>query len=443
MRLKNKKVLVIGLGKTGQAVIDFLLEKNAIVTIFDDDESLIQKTTAEYKTIKLNNFDEIKDIDFAVVSPGVSKYNEIVKQCVLHGKKVVGELEFASYFINGNILALTGSNGKTTTVSLIKHIFDLAKKKSVLAGNIGVPLIKCVSIFKKTYIVEVSSFQLETSFFESKISGILNISENHLNRHFSMKEYFATKCNIFSKQTNSDYLVLNYDDERLKNIQQKDVKPKIIWYSTKQQTTDAFIKDNYFCYKKGKKIVKVARVDDLQLFGEHNKSNCLCAICYAMISKIKVKHIQNAIKSFKGVEHRVEFVKCIKGISFINDSKSTTPKSTEICVCSTKKPIILILGGSDKGIDYHDMVKKISPNVKLSILTGEIADKLKQAFDDNLNINYIVEKNFFDALSLAYEKAEKGDSVVLSPATASFDVFKNFEQRGNAFKEFVNNLDEK
>ena len=361
----------------------------------------------------------------------------------MHGKKVVGELEFASYFINGNILALTGSNGKTTTVSLIKHIFDLAKKKSVLAGNIGVPLIKCVSIFKKTYIVEVSSFQLETSFFESKISGILNISENHLNRHFSMKEYFATKCNIFSKQTNSDYLVLNYDDERLKNIQQKDVKPKIIWYSTKQQTTDAFIKDNYFCYKKGKKIVKVARVDDLQLFGEHNKSNCLCAICYAMLSKIKVKHIQIAIKSFKGVEHRVEFVKCIKGISFINDSKSTTPKSTEICVCSTKKPIILILGGSDKGIDYHDMVKKISPNVKLSILTGEIADKLKQAFDDNLNINYIVEKNFFDALSLAYEKAEKGDSVVLSPATASFDVFKNFEQRGNAFKEFVNNLDEK
>ena len=443
MKLKNKNILVIGLGKSGQAVVEFLINKGASVIIFDDNKDKVYDVKIQYNVLSLDNYENLQCVDFAVLSPGVSKYHEVVKQCYLQNIKVIGELEFASYFIKGTILALTGSNGKTTTVSLIKHIFDVTKKKSVLAGNIGTPLIKYANCVKRTYIIEVSSFQLETSNLKPKIAGILNVSENHLDRHFSMKEYFETKCKIFNRQNQNEFLVLNYDDERLRNIKKENIAPKIIWFSLTTTDCNAFIKDGYFCFKKDKKIIKIASIKDFKLLGQHNLSNCLCAICYAMISKIKVKFIKKAIKSFLPVEHRIEFVKCIKGINFINDSKSTTPKSTEICVNSVVKPIILVLGGSDKGIDYHDMVSKISPNIKLAILTGQIADKLKQAFDDNLKTNYIVEKNFFEALTLAYEKAEKGDSVVLSPATASFDMFKNFEQRGNVFKEFVKSLDEK
>lgn len=443
MKLKNKKILVIGLGKSGQALIDFFCEKGAIIYIFDDNKKKVLEVKLQNNVFSIDSYDDLDNIEMAIVSPGIGKYHEIVKQCILKNIKVIGELEFAINFINGKILALTGSNGKTTTVSLIKHIFDIAKKRSVLAGNIGIPLIKFNSVVKRTYILEVSSFQLETSIIKPFISGITNISRNHLDRHFSMKEYYDTKKNIFKYQTNKDYVVLNADDERLNKITNKDVYSKIIWFSTKKQVKGAFIDNGYFCFKKGRKIIKICKTNELKLIGEHNLSNCLCAICYAMLSKIKVKYIKNAISSFKAVEHRIEFVKEIKGVSFINDSKSTTPKSTEICVNSIIKPIILILGGSDKGIDYHDMVSRISSRIKLAILTGQIADKLKQTFDDNLKINYIVEKDFIKAISLAYEKAEKGDTIVLSPATASFDVFENYEQRGKVFKDFVMGLDEK
>ena len=443
MRLKNKKILVIGLGKSGQAVVEFLCEKGALVTIYDDNKEKVKETKLLYNVDSITDYEMVAKMDLAILSPGVSKYHEIVKQCFLLNVKVIGELEFACFFINGKILALTGSNGKTTTVSLIKHIFDIAKKKSVLAGNIGTPLIKFNSVVKRTYILEVSSFQLETSKLSPYISGITNISSNHLDRHFSMNEYFDTKKNIFKNQTKDDYLVLNADDDRLSNLDSREIKPKIIWFSCEKEVEGAFIKDDYFCFKKGRKVTKICKTDDLHLIGKHNLSNCLCAICYAMISKIKVKHIASAIETFKAVEHRIEFVREIKGIELINDSKSTTPKSTEICVNSIVRPIILILGGSDKGIDYHNMASRISSRIKLAILTGEIADKLKQAFDDNLKINYIVEKDFIKAISLAYEKAEKGDTVVLSPATASFDMFKNFEERGKVFKDFVKGLDEK
>ena len=443
MRLKNKKILVIGLGKSGQAVVEFLCEKGALVSVYDDNKEKTKDVELLYNVMSICDFEEIKKMDLAIVSPGVSKYHEVVKQCVLQNVYVMGELEFATNFVNGKILALTGSNGKTTTVSLIKHIFDTAKKKSVLAGNIGTPLIKFNSIVKRTYILEVSSFQLETSNFRPYISGITNISSNHLDRHFSINEYFETKKNIFKSQTKDDFLVLNADDEKLSNIDKSVIRPKIVWFSCEKEVDGAFIKDDYFCFKKGRKIEKICKIDNLHLIGKHNLSNCLCAICFAMISRIKIKYIKNAIETFKAVEHRIEFVREIKGIEFINDSKSTTPKSTEMCVNSIVKPIILILGGSDKGIDYHDMVHRISNRIKLAILTGEIAEKLKQAFDDNLKINYVVEKDFIKAISLAYEKAEKGDSVVLSPATASFDIFKNFEERGKVFKDFVKGLDEK
>lgn len=443
MNLKNKNVLVVGLAKSGQSAIELLKEQRANVFVFDDNQKLVDRINEMFSVKQITiNEEDLRKIDLVVLSPGVSVYHEIIKQCYLLGIKVVSELDLGSWFVKGKILALTGSNGKTTTASLLKHIFDTANKKSELAGNVGVPLSRVSSVVKKWYIVEVSSFQLETANIKPFIAGITNLSENHLNRHFSYNEYIQTKYNIFKNQTKRDYLVLNADDEILRNLTNKQVNSKIVWFSRKKQVDGAFIKDDYFCYKKGKKIIKICETSCLKLIGEHNKQNCLCAICYAMISKIKPSVIKKAIISFKPIEHRVELVKNIKGIEFVNDSKSTTPCSTEKCVSGIDKPIILILGGSDKGLDYDDFVKKVADKIKLAVLTGDISEKLKKSFDDNLKNNYLVEKDFFKAMVIAYENAEKGDCVVLSPATASFDQFKNYEERGKAFKSFVNGIDE-
>lgn len=444
MKFKNKKILIVGLGKSGQSVIEYLINKKCNLYVFDENKDIATKTENNFnvKSISLNDEQIIKNLDLCVLSPGVSIYSEIIKLCNLFGVKVVGELEFGLQLIKGRVLALTGSNGKTTTVSLLNHIFKEAHKKTILAGNIGNPLTSFASCVKRNYIIEVSSFQLESSNIQPKISGILNITPNHLDRHFSFREYIETKFKIFLNQTKKDFLVLNADDDVLSGISQEKVNPKIIWYSTKKEVFGACVLGENICYKTHNYLKTICSVKDVKLVGEHNLSNCLCAVCYAMLCNIKPLYIKRAICSFKPIEHRIEQVKCIRGIEFVNDSKSTTPKSTEISVNSFNSPIILILGGSDKGIDYHQMIQKIKNKVKLFVLTGEISLKLKQSFEDCKVFNYVVEEEFYNALSLAYKKAEKGDVVLLSPATASFDMFKNYEERGKAFKSFVNSLDD-
>ena len=444
MKTRNKKFLIVGLGKSGQAVVEYLSNKKCEIFVYDENKDLLAKVMQNFnvKSICVSDEDQIKTIDLCVLSPGVSIYSEIIKLCNLFGVKVISELEFGLNLVRGNVLALTGSNGKTTTVSLLNHIFKTAKKNCVLAGNIGNPLTSFASVVKRNYILEVSSFQLESCSMSPKVSGITNLSPNHLDRHFSFREYIETKFKIFAYQTRKDYLVLNADDEILSGIKQEKINPKIVWFSTKKEVFGACVIGDNICYKSHNFVKTICSVKDLKLIGKHNLSNCLCAVCYAMICKLKPKYIKQAICSFMPIEHRIESVRCIKGIEFVNDSKSTTPKSTEISVNSFSKPIILILGGSDKGIDYHQMISKIKNKVKLFVLTGQISTKLKQCFDDLNQYNYIVKEDFYEALSVAYEKAEKGDVVLLSPATASFDVFKNYEERGKAFKSFVSSLNE-
>lgn len=444
MNYKNKNILVIGLGTSGKSAVEFFIDKGANVFVYDDNKQAVKEMINIYlvNELTLNDKAIFNSLELAILSPGVSIYHEIVKQCQLFGIKVISELELGVNNINGKILAITGSNGKTTTVSLLKHILTTAGKKCILAGNIGSPLTSFASPVKKTYILEVSSFQLESANIKPNISAILNLSENHLDRHFSFREYAETKCKIFSNQTKKDILVLNADDEYLKKFDEKNIKPKIIWFSAKSIINGMCVINENICLKNKNIIKRICPVSSLFLKGEHNLSNALCAITFAIKMGIKPKYIELALKTFKGVEHRIEFVKQIKGIEFFNDSKSTTARATEISVSSFIKPIILILGGSDKGINYDEMVKKIGGKIKLAILTGQISEKLKNSFDKNLMINYIVKKDFFEALATAYEKAESGDVVLLSPATASFDCFRNFEERGKAFKSFVEGINE-
>ena len=446
MRLKNKNVLVVGLGKSGQSACQFLLYKKSHVFVYDDNKQNLHDFDCK-NVVKIDNVTEdfLINIDLVVVSPGVSVYHKVIKLCYLYKKTIISELQLGLNFCKGKIIAVTGTNGKTTTVNLIEQTLNFAKKRNILAGNVGYPLTKLVSFFNHNYILEVSSFQLETTQIKPNIACVLNVTPNHLDRHFSFTEYLQTKYKIFMQMDTNGTLILNADDEnlfKLKNKQVKifddviNIKPKIVWFSTENEVDGAFKSGDAIFYKHKNKIYEVCKVNDIKLLGNHNIYNILASICVCIANKIKLKFIKKAISNFKGVEHRLEFVDNINGVDFYNDSKSTTPASTLKAVDSIKKPIVLILGGSDKGLNYDDFAKKLENNVKCVVLTGKIAKKLEKSFQLT-NIEYFVESDFYNAVLKAKQLANNGDCILLSPATASFDKFINFEQRGEYFKQIV------
>lgn len=452
MNYKNKNVLIVGYGESGKCSANFLLDKKANVFLYDDNNQVFNSLKFDNQNVTiLENYSQeiLKQFDLIVLSPGVSKYNEIVKLAVFNNIPVISELQLGIENVKGKVIAITGTNGKTTTVNLLEQVFNYARKQNYMVGNVGNPITKYISPFRANYLVEVSSFQLETTEIKPNIACVLNITQNHLDRHFSFSEYMQTKFKIFKNMTSKGYLILNYDDENLKKLQNKSVtifdktyfiKPKIIWFSLKEEVEGAFLKGDCLYYKKNGKIILICKRSDIKLLGSHNISNVLAVICMAMSAKIKPIHIKTAIQNFRGVEHRIEFVKTVDGVDYINDSKSTTPQSTITAIQSTDKPKILILGGSNKGLVYDDFVKEIGNKIKFAVLTGEISKSLEKSFKKAKFKNYVVVEKFCDAIKKASELAQAGDVVLLSPATASFDEFKNYEQRGEVFMQIVNEL---
>ena len=439
MNLKDKLVLIVGYGKSGQSSKDFLLKKGAKIFVYDKNNKIKDNLS---DAIFIENVTEefIQKIDLVVLSPGVSIYSEKIKLAKLFGVKVIGELELGLTFAKGYKILVTGTNGKTTTVNLIEQAFNYAKKRNFLVGNVGSPITSYISRFKTNYIVETSSFQLESSKVYPNIACILNLSPNHLDRHFSYKEYIQTKYKIFENMTSKDYLILNADDEELIKLSTKQIKPKIVWFSQKKEVDGAFIKGESIYFKKGKKLTQICLLSDIKLFGKHNQQNVLAMIAICKSYGLKDKYIKNAIMSFRGVEHRLQLVLSKDGVDYINDSKSTTPNSTLTAVKAFDKPIILILGGSDKGINYDNFALKIKDIVKIALLTGEIALKLEKSFKKADSKNYIVKQDFYEAVKYAKSVATNGDVILLSPATASFDNFKNFEHRGKVFTQIIKSL---
>ena len=449
MKLKNKNVLVLGVKKSGQSAIDFLLKKQANVFAFDDDIDKLK----QIKNERVNKIDKltdelVKNFNLAVLSPGISIYNESVKLLKLHNVKVISEISLGLAFCRGKSICITGSNGKTTTANLVEQIFNYANKKNVLVGNVGNPITSYVSHLKNNYITEISSFQLESSNIKPNIACILNISQNHLDRHFSIKEYTETKFKIFENMK-SGVLVLNYDDKYLRKLESKQceilgkyvkIKPKIVWFSQKHVVEGAFLHENKLYFQKNGKVKQICNADQIKLLGNHNIDNVLASICIAMYSKINVKHIISAITSFRGVEHRLKLVENKNGVDYVDDSKSTTPSSCLMAVKAIKKPIVLIIGGSDKGLDYEDLIKNIAPKIKIAVLTGEISNILESTFKKLGFQNFEVQKKFANAVKRASELSNTGDCVLLSPATASFDEFTCFEQRGDCFIKIVKEL---
>ena len=443
-----KNVLLIGLAKTGVSTIKYLSKMGSNVVVNDiktkEDLKEILEDLKEIENIEYilgKHIENVENIDLVVVSPGVPLDLPFIKN-IKEKVEIIGEVELSYRLSNlPKIIGITGTNGKTTTTSLVSSIFKEAKEDVFTVGNIGNPVIDTVDVATKesVLVTELSSFQLESiDTYKPHISAILNFSEDHLNRHHTMEEYIKVKCNIYKNQDENDYLILNYDDILVRNL--RDTKAKKIYFSCDSiLEKGVYLDENEDIIINIDKKINLMNKNELKIKGKHNVQNAMAGIAISYIYGIDVSIIKNALKNFSGVEHRQELVKNINGITFINDSKATNPDSS-IKAINSYENIILIAGGMDKENDFENLLENAKGRVKSLVLLGETSQKikdlaLKKGFDD---VNIVA--NMKEAVSMSYEKANEGDIVLLSPACASWDMYKSFEVRGRDFKENVNSL---
>lgn len=432
MKYKNKKVLVYGMSLSGKWVSKLLVRLSAKVFIYDDNiNKLNTQTNKKTFVVQQINEDLIAHFDLIIVSPSISKDNEIISIAKLNSVPVFSEVEFASQFCK-NIMAVTGTNGKTTTVQLISALLN-KKKQAVACGNIGYPLSRAVIENKKALkVVEVSSFMLENcNTFSPHIATILNITPDHLVRHKTFEEYDNCKRSIFKNLTPKDYVIVNLDNKITTNLDCKTVT-----YSY-NQIADACVKNGYIFLQDN----KIIALNELKLKGKHNIYNILCAICFAFINKVKPSLIREALLEFELDNFRIEKVGEINHINFYNDSKSTNIASTLASVETIKGAIILLLGGSNKELDYCELFEKLSKRVKLVIAFGEIANELEKCNANKFKLEKC--ENLSLAFDLAVSLAQKKDNILLSPASASYDEFENYIARGKFFNNKVREYENK
>ena len=355
-------------------------------------------------------------------------------------KRIIGELELASYFTTSPIVAVSGTNGKTTTCSMLSHVLNECNEENLLVGNIGTPLSSKINeITKNTILVtEVSSFQLETvTRFCPHISCILNITPDHLDRHYNMQNYIFLKGKLLSNLRESEYAVLNFDDENVKLLA-NNIKSNLIWFSKNQKVDGAYLENGDIFFNEE----RIFSVNEINLLGMHNVENVLACVSVLKLLGITNEEIRKGISTFTGVKHRIQPIKTINGITFYNDSKSTNPDSTIKAVEAMKVPTVLIMGGYEKGLDYTDVMKIIARSslIENLIITGKSAKSMYESAVKNEVKNVNVVNDFNLTVKLAYNLSKQGGAVLFSPATSSFDIFSNYEERGDRFIEAVNEL---
>ena len=446
MDIAGKKILIVGLGRTGEAVANFLLSRAAKVTISEI-------KTAEELGNKVRFWKEMgaavetggHDIhlflaeDLIIPSPGAAALPEIAV-AKKAGIKVMSEIELAFHFLKGKIAGITGTNGKSTTATLAHKILRAAGLRSYLAGNIGTPLISFVdkSRADNIYVTEISSFQLEhIERFRPDIAVFLNISQNHLDWHASFDDYYATKKKLFLSQGRGNIAILNQDDRLVWPLAGR-VETKIYAFSSRKEVCRG-------CFLKAGQIVlrddkdeSLLRTREVPLPGLHNQENVMAAALVGHCLGVPVRTMRSPIMSFSGLEHRLEKVLTVRRIDFINDSKATTVDATVKALQSFDKSIVLILGGRDKGADFTQLRKPVREKVKKVILLGEASEKIKGALRRVVPMEEA--SSLRDAVALSFAAASPGEMVLLAPACTSFDMFKNFEARGRAFKKEVRRL---
>lgn len=450
MDLKGKRVLVVGLAKTGEALCEFLLNQGATVKVSEkkkpaDLGSNIQSWTQKGVTVEAGGHERSSflDADLIVPSPGVPPLPEL-EEARARGIKVISEVELAYRFLKGKIIGITGSNGKSTTTTLAYKILKEGGLKTYLAGNIETPLIQFVeqSHSDDIYVTELSSFQLRyIEQFRALISVFLNISPDHLDWHKTFNDYFESKKNLIAKQRESDTTILNKDDPLVWDLEKKG-KPRVYAFSRMGKIPrGCYLQTNWIILSDDNQKEKLIKTSEIPLLGIHNQENVMAASIIGYLTGIPPTSIRSSIKSFKGLEHRLEKVLTLRGVEFYNDSKATNVDAALKSIQSFDRKIILILGGRDKGSDFRKLKNTIEEKVKRVILIGETKEKIEHALGNSGAINKV--SSLKDAVSIAFSGAEPGEVILLAPACTSFDMFQNFEERGRAFKQEVFNLKER
>lgn len=449
--MKYKKVLIVGLGKSGIAAAQAMVRLKAEVYIQDSkkedriDPQLLAYLKGQGITCYFNQFPpDMGYFDMLILSPGVSPELPFIQEACDKGVEIIGELEIAYRISEGNYVAITGTNGKTTTTTLVGEIFKAAKKKTHVVGNIGVAVISAAldAGADEWMVTETSSFQLETTkYFKPVVSAILNLTPDHLNRHHTMKAYGEAKAKIFANQREDGYLVVNCDDMECWRLADSCKAVKVPFSRKSELDFGAFIKDDKIVIRnKQQEIVEICGVDELKIIGDHNVENAIAAAAITYFAGLDPQVIGDAIRHFGGVEHRLEYCGEVEGVKYYNDSKGTNIDAALTALRAIKKNVILIAGGDAKGQVFDEFIENFDGSVKKMILMGRDAHFISEAADKYGFTDYVYCKNMDECVRKAYELAEPGDTVLLSPACASWDMYDNFEQRGEHFKDCVNRL---
>ena len=449
--IKDKKVLVVGLGKSGIAAIEAMVKLDADVYVQDSkkadavDSNLLNYLQDNDVTCYFGETpDDMAQFDMLVLSPGVPPELEFIQKAKNSGAEVIGELEVAYRFGKGQYVALTGTNGKTTTTTLVGEIFEKAGKETHVVGNIGVAVVsKSLDVDDDAWLVtETSSFQLETICdFKPVVSAVLNLTPDHLNRHKTMENYGAAKARIFENQDESQYLVINYDDKVCYALAEN-CKAKVVPFSRMEQLDfGAFVKDEYIVIKNEQgELIRFCRTDELNIPGSHNLENALAAAAIAYFAGLDADVIRTSLMEFQGVEHRIEFCGEVDGVRFVNDSKGTNPEASIKAIDAMKGGVILIAGGYDKGSAFDELINAFNGKVKHMVLLGKTAPMIKETAEKLGFTDSVIVEDMEACVNEGFRLAEPGETVLLSPACASWDMYNSFEQRGEHFKDCVKKL---
>ena len=459
MELKGKKVLVFGSGISGEAAAVLLDREGADIVLYDGNEKLdadrIKSEILEKAvqcgghpsgtvSVVLGEFPErmLDELDLTVMSPGVPTDLPVVEKMREMGIPVWGEIELAYVCGKGDVLAITGTNGKTTTTSLLGQIMKNYKESVFVVGNIGNPYTSVAmdTTGDSVIVAEMSSFQLETVHsFRPRVSAILNITPDHLNRHHTMEAYIAAKERIAENQTSEDYCVLNYEDDALREFGEK-VDAQVLYFSSRRKLNRGVYLDGKTIICQIGEPVSVCDTDELQILGTHNYENAMAAVAMAYAYGVPVDVIRKTLMEFAGVEHRIEFVAEKNGVAYYNDSKGTNPDAAIRGIQAMNRPTVLIGGGYDKESAYDEWIRAFDGKVKKLVLIGATREKIAQTARSLGFTDIVMADSFEEAFEKCVEYAQPGDAVLLSPACASWGMFKNYEERGDKFKELVEQL---
>ena len=453
MDLQGKKVLVFGAGISGIGSCGLLGKEGAEVILYDGndkkDAETMKAQLGEGSKVRvvLGAFpeEEMESLDLVVMSPGVPTDLPVVLAMKEKGIPVWGEIELAYVCGKGDVLGITGTNGKTTTTSLLGEIMKNARDSVFVVGNIGTPYTNAAADTREDSVIvaELSSFQLESIHtFHPKVSAVLNITPDHLNRHHTMDNYIAAKMSIAKNQGPEQTCVLNYEDEVLRE-QAKHLSAKVVFFSSLSKLEEGFyLEGDKIVYAHDGQIEEIISTDELNILGRHNHENAMAATAMAMSYGVPVEHIRQALRTFQAVEHRIEYVTEKRGVRFYNDSKGTNPDAAIKGIQAMDRPTCLIGGGYDKQSEYTEWINSFDGKVKKLVLIGQTREKIAEEAEKCGFYDYVFADSLQEAVDICYENAENGDAVLLSPACASWGMFPNYEVRGKMFKEMVHALKE-